>query len=100
LKTTLGKAALLGGCFAVFTLTGCAQVVWDRPATTQAEFSMDAARCNMFSKQAAPGGVIAYGSPRFVAAASLLSELGTAVQQQSFYQDCMQANGYIARATQ
>jgi len=78
---------------------GCAPTVWYRPETTQAQFGVDNARCRLASKALNPDdGFSARGSAAFVVGATVLHGIGQAAVRQSDFNDCMQANGYVAGA--
>jgi hypothetical protein len=78
---------------------GCVPTVWSRPETTQAQFGVDNARCRLTSKALNPDdGFSARGSAAFVIGATVLHGIGRAAVRQSDFNDCMQANGYVAGA--
>jgi hypothetical protein len=79
--------------------SSCAPTVWYRPETTQAQFGIDNARCRLASKALNPDdGFSARGSAAFVVGATVLHGIGQAAVRQSDFNDCMQANGYVAGA--
>src|SRR5437870_2655223 len=79
--------------------SGCAPTVWYRPETTQAQSGVDNARCRLASKALNPDdGFSARGSAAFVVGATVLHGIGQAAVRQSDFNDCMQANGYVAGA--
>jgi hypothetical protein len=90
-----GKVATLIACVAI---AGCAPTVWDKPGGSQAEFNQDSARCRLFARGMNSGDFYAEGSPGFVASAAVGNAIGTAVNQQATYHDCMMAVGYAPQS--
>lgn len=78
-------------------LAGCAPTIWDKPGGSQAEFNQDSAKCRLLARGMNPGEFYAQGSPGFVSGATVGNALGTAIAQDSTYQDCMMAVGYTPR---
>ncbi len=96
-KFCLASASLLA-------LSACAPTVWDRPGTTEAQFSMDSARCRIMAEGATPGvdpGTVSTGNVRRDLAANaaigIFAGLAQAAEIQHKFNLCMQANGYIPR---
>ena len=81
----------------VASLAGCARYTWDKPGATSADFSRMKAQCSLFSRHASSSEFVAVGDPKFVGAAALGHGLGKAVSRQADFNDCMAANGWIAR---
>ena len=84
--------------FACLQMVACAPAVWEKPGGTQAEFNQDSARCRLLARGMNSGDFYAEGSPKFVAAAALGNAIGTAINQQGNYRDCMMAVGYTPHA--
>lgn len=87
---------------ALFGIAGCAPIVWDRPNTTPAQFSMDNAKCRLTAEgmnPAAGTGTISTGHfGRDAAANAAIGLAGALVQglgMQHDYALCMEANGYV-----
>ena len=83
---------------ACLTLTGCGHT-WVKPGATQTDFSRDAARCRLMARGMSAGGFAALGSPGYVAGATLGYGIGSAIRQQSNYDDCMMAVGYTPQSS-
>ncbi len=81
----------------VLSAAACAPIVWDKPGATQAEFSADNYTCEAQARALSPGGSYAQGRIGFVVAATLVSALATAADQNALYRDCMSAHGYMPR---
>lgn len=90
-----GKVAALIACVGI---SACAPTIWDKPGGSQAEFNQDSARCRLFARGMNSGDFYAEGSPGFVASAAVGNAIGTAVNQQATYHDCMMAVGYSPRS--
>jgi hypothetical protein len=87
-------------------LSGCAPTIWDRPGTTQAAFNMDNARCRLMAEGANPApdtDPIYTGNFKrdlaINAGAGLAEGLVQGLAIRHTYNLCMQANGYVERAT-
>jgi len=57
-------------------------------------FDQDAARCRLMSRNNG-GGFGAAGTPAFVSSAALGYALGSAINRQETFNDCMLAVGYV-----
>src|SRR6266849_1209633 len=79
---------------AALIVGACAPTVWEKPGASQADFMRDSARCRLLARGMNSGDFYAEGSPKFVAAATLGNAIGTAINQQGTYRDCMMAVGY------
>src|SRR5438105_2568927 len=88
------KIVALAACLEI---VACAPTIWDKPGTTQVQFNQDSARCRLLARGMNSGDFYAEGSPKFVAAAAVGNAIGTAVNQQATYHDCMMAVGYTPR---
>jgi hypothetical protein len=91
-----GRLVALVACVALF---GCAPTIWDKPGATQADFNTDSARCRILARGMNSGDFYAEGSPKFVAAATVGNAIGTALNRQETFHDCMMAVGYTPRAS-
>jgi hypothetical protein len=87
-------------------LSGCAPTIWDRPGTTQAEFNMDNARCRLVAEGANPApdtDPIYTGNFKrdlaVNAGAGLAEGLVQRLAIRHTYDLCMEANGYVERAS-
>ena len=96
--------ARVGLGVALLGMVGCAPIVWDRPGTTPAQFSIDTARCRLMAEGVNPEpdiGTISTGNFRRDLAANAAAGLaeglvqGLAVRRD--YALCMEANGYVER---
>jgi hypothetical protein len=90
-KIVLGLVLLLGGCVTHTFAPG--------PGMSSINFGPDSARCRIMARGATRDfQVAAFGSPKFVAAstggAALGYAIGSAVEQNSNFNDCMEANGW------
>ncbi len=94
---TYKLCAIVAACFA---LAACAPISWVRPGTPPAQTAQDEARCQLLARGMNPGGFYASGKPAFVAAAAVVSILGTAAGQAVDYRNCMLAGGYTPEAPQ
>ena len=89
-------ASLLG----LLCLTGCAQHIYaPGPGMSPEAFGPDSARCRLFARGSQRDFEFgAYGSPKFVAAstaaAGLAYAIGTAIETDQNFDDCMQARGW------
>ena len=86
------KFVAIIACFAA--MTACAPTIWDKPGATQADFNRDSGRCRLLARGMNSGDFYAEGSSKFVAAAAVGNAIGTAINQQGTYHDCMMAVGY------
>ena len=91
--------AHLFGLATCLMLMGCGHG-WDKPGTTQAEFSQDAAHCRLMARGMSSGGFAAVGSPGYVASATAAYGIGSAITEQANYEDCMKAVGYVPSGTE
>src|ERR1700730_2562605 len=80
-------------------IAGCAPTIWDKPGATQADFTRDSARCRILARGMNSGDFYAEGSPKFVAAATVGNAIGTAINRQETFHDCMMAVGYSPRVS-
>lgn len=80
--------------FVVLILGGCAHQ-WEpaRPGLTAADFEETKARCSIAARNSGDS-FEAYGSPRYVAAATAGAAIGEAIKAQQNFNDCMVANGW------
>ena len=97
-----------GLCTAVTSLallmTGCADHSWaPPPGVDVSAFEQQAATCRLYARNGTPqppGGIVAYGNPRFVGttvgAYALGSGIGTAIRTNENFNDCMAASGWHA----
>ena len=97
----MGPVARIGLGVALLGVTGCAPPVWDRPGTTPAQFSMDAARCRLMAEGANPAsGTDTISTGHFGrdlaanAAAGLVEGLVQGLAVDHTVTLCMEANGY------
>jgi hypothetical protein len=95
-----------GLVIALLALSACAPTVWDRPGTTQAEFSVNNAQCRLMAEGANPDtntGVIHTGSFKRDLAVNVAAGLAQGLVQglaiRHTYDLCMKANGYVEHAS-
>jgi hypothetical protein len=87
---------------AVAGLSACAPTVWSRPGTSQAEFNMDRARCQLMAEGANPGRDIDPVHTGHLkrdlaanAALGVLSGIAQGAAVSHTFSLCMQAKGYM-----
>ena len=89
----LGYIALLAG---VIFVGGCSNPRYvPGPGIEGANVNVAMARCRLFAESGG-SAVSAFGRPAFVAGAVVGAAIGNAVRQNRLYNDCMQANGWVA----
>jgi S1-C subfamily serine protease len=85
---------------ATLVLSGCVHHTFaPGPGMSALDFEPDQAKCRIFARHATSDyEVSAYGSPKFVAAytasAALAGAIGSAIEQNQNFNDCMQARGW------
>jgi hypothetical protein len=93
----LSRQAMLLGCLGI---AGCTNLNFvPGPGMLAIDLSPDTARCHMYARGATPGFEFgAYGSAKFVAASTagavIGHAIGSAIQQNQDFNDCMQARGW------
>lgn len=85
----LAVGALAGGCSNPRYVPG--------PGMEGANVNVAMARCRLFAESGGTA-VSASGPPAFVAGAVVGAAIGNAVRQNRLYNDCMEANGFVAAA--
>jgi hypothetical protein len=79
---------------AALSLSGCAVHQWaPGPGMSAADFDADKARCSLMARHGG-SGFVAYGSPNFVAGATLGNAVGESVRTQQDFNDCMLVMGW------
>ncbi len=81
-------------------LASCTPVTWDRPMTTQAEFNMDKALCQLTAKGVTPdvGPSRPYYTLSGAAGAGIADGIMLGIERRENFLLCMQSRGYQARA--
>jgi hypothetical protein len=93
------RSNIVGLVVSIVCMAGCAPTIWDKPGATQADYNRDSARCRILARGMNSGDFYAEGSPKFVAAATVGNAIGTAINRQETFHDCMMAVGYTPRAS-
>jgi hypothetical protein len=93
-----GIAIIVG--LAIGMLASCAPVTWDRPMTTQTEFNMDKAMCQLTAKGVTPdvGPSRPYYTLSGAAGAGIADGIMLGIERRENFQLCMESRGYTARA--
>jgi hypothetical protein len=79
---------------AVF-LSGCVAHTWAPGPTASMPFPQASGQCKLVA-MGAERDTIAIGKPAFVAGAAIGSAIGNAVRQNTAYNACMEAQGFVA----
>ena len=84
----------------LLALSNCTPITWERPMTSQAEYSMDRARCQLTAKSMAPdlGPDRIYYTRASAAGDAIGRGIVLGLERAENFQLCMRANGYVARA--
>ena len=82
-----------------FLLSGCVAHQWTPGPTATMPFTQASGNCKLVAMGAEKSS-FAFGSPGFVAGASIGAGLGNAIRVNSAYNACMEAAGFVAVDTQ
>lgn len=84
----------LAACVMVFALAGCQTSYTYEPIIPNPEnLEMANARCNLMASSAEQG-IVAWGTPEYVAGAQLGNAIGNAVRVDNFMKQCMTLQGW------
>lgn len=84
---------------ATMALSGCVAHTWAPGPTASEPFTVASGKCKLVAMGADKSG-FAFGSPGFVAGASIGRGIGNAVRENRAYNACMEAMGFVAVDTQ
>jgi hypothetical protein len=83
---------------AAVLLSGCVSHTWAPGPTAAMPFPQASGQCKLVA-MGAERGTFAFGRPAFVAGAAIGSAIGNAVRQNTAYNACMEAQGFVALDT-